>query len=182
MKRRRRMFACALLVLSGCTAPPPSASQSSVLAPTSRLRDVFPSGGMATPWRLAAPAWDGQLQAAIPALEDAPKWRALAPHTVGLARYVHEADAQRVLVARVFAFDQPEAARNAYRTTCRADAEPLEAGDEGCWTSVGVCVRRAKLLIEVFGQESSWESQVQSAFLLGLIERRMNATGAGQTR
>lgn len=141
--------------------------------------DVFPGGAIASPWRPERPAWSGSLDEAIGALEQPELWRTLAPRRVYLAPYVHEKRADRRLKARIFEFDEAAAAERAFRRVAPSDARPLRSGDEGCWTSVGVCARWGARIVEVFGPDSSWDSQVQSAFLLGLIERRLNEQRGG---
>jgi hypothetical protein len=140
------------------------------------LTDAFPPGSSARPWVLREPAWSGSFDSAAPALGDeAGDWAALGARQVWLAIYQHEQDARARLTARVFSFESAEAAREAYRRFQPLPASGFRAGDEGCWTDVGVMFVWGKLLVDVFTSDPSTKaSPEQAAFLVGLMERRMH--------
>lgn len=139
--------------------------------------DAFPPARVATPWVLAGEVWSGTLAEAGPGLgEDAARWRGLGVEHVWLARYEHEDNPQRILTVRCLALPTPAAARRLFdELRPREDAWPFHGGDAGCWTGIGVLVQWGRLVIDVFGSEQSWSSEVQAALLAGHLLKRMPA-------
>jgi len=74
---------------------------------------------------------------------------------------------------RCFAFESVEYARAAYEVFHPVLAKPLHSGDVGCWTEIGVLLQRGRLVFDIFGNDASWNSQVQSAVLAAILVRRM---------
>lgn len=137
---------------------------------------AFPPAAAAWPWILQDAVWSGSFDESAPGLgEDAEKWRDHHPTRVWLAIYRHERDPRRRLTVRCFAFESSENARAALESFRPADAQPFDAGDEGCWTGVGVVFRWGRLVLEVFGPDASWGSQTQSSLLAAFLIKRMPA-------
>lgn len=138
--------------------------------------DAFPPGSVATPWILRDAVWTGSFDEAAPALgDDAELWRNSGATRVWLAVYCHETNPERCLTVRCFAFESPSTARRAYDVFAPITAKPFQAGDVGCWTEIGVLFQWGRLVFDVFGGSASWESQVQSTYLVALIGKRMPA-------
>ena len=144
-------------------------------APADReVRAAFPTAGVAAPWRLAGEVWSGSFAEAVPGLgDDADAWAPHAPTRVWLAKYTHEDHAERTLTVRCFAFESVEYARAAYEVFRPVLAKPLHSGDVGCWTEIGVLFQRGRLVFEIFGDDMSWNSQVQSAVLAAILVKRL---------
>ena len=140
------------------------------------IADVLPVGSVASPWVLQGAVWSGSFQQAAPALgEDASAWRRFEPARVWLAVYRHEDDPKRRTTVRGFAFDTAAAARAAYEHFRPADAKPFAAGDDGCWTEIGVLFVWGRMVFDVFGNDASFSSQGQSAYVTAFIEKDMPA-------
>lgn len=152
-----------VLLLSGCEAQRGGA-----------VIDAFPPGSMAAPWILQDDVWVGSFELAANALgEDAAAWAEYDPNRVWLAIYCHQDDREGCLTVRGFQFASADAARRAYEAFAPIDADPLEAGDAGCWTDIGVMFRWGRLVFEVFGREATWANQVRSSFLTAYLTKRM---------
>ena len=135
---------------------------------------TFPKASAAAPWILDGEVWSGPPSEAIAALgSDADDWRPLDPSRVWLAVYRHQSDAQRTLTLRAFAFATPNGARRAYERFKSPSAAEFNAGDEGCWTGIGVLFVWGRLVFDIFGSETSQHSEVQAAIMAGAIEKRM---------
>ena len=135
---------------------------------------VFPEGSQAAPWILQDAVWDGSFGRAARALgDDAKDWRRFRPTHVWLAVYHHEDDPKRRTTVRAFAFDSRVAARNAYEHFRPTDAKAFNAGDEGCWTEIGVLFVWGRLVFDIFGSRASWRSEVQAAAMTGFIQSHM---------
>jgi len=151
-----------LLMVCGCAAPGRS------------ITEAFPPGSVAAPWVLQNDVWAGRLEAAAPALgDDAALWREHAPERVWLAVYSHEDAPERCLKVRCFVLPSREVARQAFEALRPAGAQPFKYGDVGCWTDIGVLFQWGRLVVEIFGRDASWASQVQSAMLATFIAKRM---------
>jgi hypothetical protein len=151
-----------LMVVCGCAAPARS------------IVEVFPPGSVAAPWVLQNEVWAGDFEAAAPALgDDAALWREYAPLRVWLAVYTHEDSPKRCLKVRCFVLASREDARRGFEAQRPVDVQPLKYGDAGCWTDIGVLFWWGRLVVEVFGPDASWASQVQSAMLATFIAKRM---------
>lgn len=138
---------------------------------------VFPAGSQAAPWVLQDAVWDGSFAQAARGLgEDAKDWRRFRPTHVWLAVYRHEDDPKRRTTVRAFAFDSRVAARKAYEHFRPTDAKAFNAGDEGCWTEIGVLFVWGRMVFDVFGNDASFSSQGQSAYVTALIEKEMPTT------
>ena len=123
---------------------------------------VFPAGSQAAPWVLQDAVWDGSF--------------ARAARGLGEAVYHHQDDPKRRTTVRAFAFDSRVAARNAYQHFRPTDAKAFNAGDEGCWTEIGVLFVWGRMVFDVFGNDASFSSQGQSAYVTALIEKEMPTT------
>jgi len=77
---------------------------------------------------------------------------------------------------RAFDFDSRVAARNAYEHFRPTEAKAFNAGDEGCWTEIGVLFVWGRMVFDVFGNDASFSSQGQSAYVTALIEKEMPTT------
>lgn len=138
-----------------------------------RVADAFPPAAQASPWVLQGEVWEGPFDAATKALgEDAGAWSVFEPRYVWLGVYAHERQPRRLTV-RIVAFPDAERARRAYEHFAPVDAAPFEAGDEGCWTTIGVLFRWDKLVFDIFGNDASWASEVQASLLSGFLTERM---------
>lgn len=138
------------------------------------VTEAFPPGSMATPWILRDAVWTGSFDEAAPALgDDADSWEKFGPTRVWLAVYGHEAMPERCLTVRCFAFESGKAARQAYDAQAPIGAKPFQAGDVGCWTDIGVMFQWGRLVCDVFGGSATFESQVQSTYLVALLMKRM---------
>ncbi len=136
--------------------------------------EAFPPASLASPWALQGEVWAGTFEEAGAALGDeAEEWREFSPTHVWLAIYRHENEPERCLTVRCFACAASTDARRAFDFFKPAGAAPLEAGDAGCWTEIGVLFRWGRLVIEVFGHSATWSSQVQSSYLAAFITKRM---------
>lgn len=156
-----RLASLLLVLLTGCTA-----SQSVITA--------FPPASQAAPWVLRNDVWHGSLTAAHSALGDEfDTWHDYGARHVWLARYCHEDRPQRCLTVRIFAFDTVNAAQRAYEREHPVDADAFEAGDQGCWTPIGILFQWQRLVCEVFGDSASWGDQVQASFLVTYLLDRM---------
>jgi len=141
-----------------------------------RVVDAFPTARVAAPWILEGEVWTGTFEDAAPALgDDAETWKKFSPTRVWLARYTREGDPARVLTVRCFAFDSPETARAAFEVFRPPLAKPLRAGDVGCWTECGVLFQWQRLVFDIFGDDVSWGSEVNSSVMAAIIARRMPA-------
>ena len=158
----RTAAALALLVCAGCAQADRA------------VRAAFPTAGVVAPWRLDGAVWSGSFADAAPALgDDAPAWAQHTPTRVWLAKYTHEDHPDQTLTVRCFAFESPEYARAAYEVFQPVLAKPLYSGDVGCWTEIGVLFQRGCLVFDIFGNDASWNSQVQSAVLAAALVKRM---------
>ena len=138
---------------------------------------VFPQGSQAAPWVLQDAVWDGSFVRAARALgEDAQDWRRFRPTHVWLAVYHHQDDPKRRTTVRAFAFDSRVAAHSAYQHFRPTDAKAFNIGDEGCWTEIGVLFVWGRMVFDVFGNDASFSSQGQSAYVTALIEKEMPTT------
>ncbi len=141
---------------------------------TVSVRDALPAGHEAFPWVLEGAVWAGSFDDAAEALgSDAETLRPLSPERVWLAVYHHEEQPERTLTLRCLAFGSGADVVAAYEALRPAAARDFDAGDEGCWTDLGVMFRWGRLLIEVFGQEATLDNQVQSTVIVGHVERHM---------
>lgn len=154
---------CALLVLvAGC-----SQRRGSVV-------DAFPPAALATPWELRGEVWSGTFdEAAVGLGDEADDWRPFGPRHAWIARYCHDQRPSRCLTVRVFSFDSPAAAGQAYAAFQPEDASLFEAGDAGCWTEIGVLFRWGRLVADIFGPSGSMDDQLQSGLLAGFVVERM---------
>lgn len=145
-------------------------------AHSASLIEVFPHARQATPWVLDGGVWQGTFDAAKPALgDDFILWRANAPESVWLARYVHQANNQRKVIVRVFAFASHAAALDAYNQVRATTARPFVAGDAACWTEDGLLVAWGRLVFEIFASDSSRNARPEQVVsVLALIENRMD--------
>jgi hypothetical protein len=141
------------------------------------IADTFPTGSYASPWVLQDVVWDGSFERAAEALDDeAQQWRAFGPEHVWLAVYRHDTRAENKLTVRALAFSSREQARRAFDHFRPADADELEAGDDGCWTKDGVLVLWGRMVFDIFGNDPSASANPEQAFyLLAFIEKRMPA-------
>ncbi len=139
--------------------------------------DAFPIGSQADPWQLAGDVWTGTFDEAAGALgDDAERWQKLAPTRVWLAVYNHTAHPARVVKVRCFAFEHDEAAHAAYYAFAPVLAPNYAAGDEGCWTEIGVLFRWGRLVVDVFGDRDTWASQTQASYVAAVLIRQMPPT------
>jgi hypothetical protein len=151
-----------LAVVSGCVGPARS------------VTEAFPAGSLAAPWVLQSGVWSGSFEEAAAALgDDVAVWREYSPARAWLAVYCHEDALERCLKVRCFALASQEDARQAFEAVRPLGAQPFKYGDIGCWTEIGVLFQWGRLVIEVFGPDASWGSQVQSAMLATHIAKRM---------
>ena len=158
----RRAALLGLLICAGCAAR------------NTAVSDAFPVGSVASPWVLQGEIWSGTFDEAAPALgDDAETWRKLTPTRVWLAIYGHELQPERCVKVRCFAFATPENARTAYNVAAPLVASRFQAGDEGCWTEIGVLYRWGRLVFDIFGDQATWASQVQASYLSAVISRQM---------
>ncbi len=138
------------------------------------LQEVFPPGAVASPWILENEVWTGTFEQAAEAFgEEADQWREFNPTSVWLAVYRHESDPQRWMKVRCLAFESSEAARRAFERFRPLESQPLDYGELGCWTELGVMFQWGGLVFDIFGQEASWSNQVQSTLIAALIAKRM---------
>jgi|GEM_PF-1101065 len=179
MTRRARSWRCVCLMAARSLA---TALLTSVFAfggcaqSRHRVVDAFPTARVAAPWILEGEVWTGTFEDAAPALgDDAETWKKFSPTRVWLARYTREGDPARVLTVRCFAFDSPETARAAFEVFRPPLAKPLRAGDVGCWTECGVLFQWQRLVFDIFGDDVSWGSEVNSSVMAAIIARRMPA-------
>lgn len=158
----RALSHCLLVLLAGCAAT------------GSSLKDVFPPGSVAAPWVLQDEVWTGSFEEASDGLgADAATWQAFGPQHVWLAVYTHEEGANRCLKVRCFALGSSQEARRAFAKLQPAEAAAFQYGDTGCWVEGGVLLQWGRLVIEIFGPDTSWGSQAHSALLAGFIAKRM---------
>ena len=138
------------------------------------VSSAFPRAALAAPWLLEGEVWSGSFEEAASALgDDADEWRALAPTLVWLAVYRHEHQADRKLTVRAFAFDTVETARQAFTRFRPLGATEFRAGDEGCWTGIGVMFRWGRLIFDIFAPEASWQNEMQAALLANFVQNLM---------
>ncbi len=138
------------------------------------LVDAFPPAASAAPWELDGEVWAGTFDEAAPALgDDAKTWAALEPTRVWLAVYTHQQRPGRRLTVRCLAFESPDRARQAYDAFKPPAAKSFDCGDDGCWTEIGVLIHWRRLVLDIFGDSPSWNSEVESAMLAGRIEQLM---------
>jgi hypothetical protein len=138
------------------------------------ITSVFPVGSRASPWVLQDQVWSGSFERAVSALgEDAGDWWRFHPTRVWLAVYSHETDPKRRITVRAFAFETAATAGRAYEHFRPFHAKAFSAGDEGCWTEIGVLFVWGHIVFDVFGNDASFSSQGQSAYLTGFIEKEM---------
>lgn len=138
------------------------------------LADAFPRAAVAAPWVLDGGVWSGTLDEAGPALGDEQAaWAEFQPTRVWLAVYRHDGRPDRKMTLRVLAFDAPQAARAAYLRFRPPDAPPFAAGDEGCWSGVGVLFYRGRLVVDIFGGSAGWQSEVEAARFAGYLQKHM---------
>ncbi len=136
--------------------------------------DAFPPSAIATPWVLQDRVWHGTIDEAAPGLgDDVIFWRSRGAQDVWLARYCHRERPNRCLTIRCFAFDDEGRAAAAYEAYKPTDAEPFTAGDEGCWTPIGVMFHWDRLVFDVFGPDESSTNQWQAAMLASFVLNRM---------
>jgi hypothetical protein len=136
--------------------------------------DAFPIGSQAEPWQLVGDVWTGVFDEAAGALgHDAERWRQLAPTRVWLAVYTHALHPARVVKVRCFAFEHDEAAHAAYYAFAPVLAPNYTAGDEGCWTEIGVLFRWGRLVLDVFGDRDTWACQTQASYVAAVLIRQM---------
>jgi len=135
---------------------------------------AFPRARVAAPWLLEGEVWSGSFQEATGALgDDANQWREFDPTRVWLAVYRHEQQADRKLTVRTFAFDTPEKAQAAFLRFRPPNAPEFKAGDQGCWTGIGVLFRWGRLVFDIFAPEASWHNEMQAALLANFIQNLM---------
>ncbi len=153
-----------VILLGGCTSP------------ARFVVDVFPPGSTAAPWLLQQEVWTGRFADAAQALgDDATFWSAQAPERLWLAVYCHEDVPDRCLKVRCFALSSRDAAQRAFDALQPPQARPFKYGDAGCWTDLGVLFQWGRLVVEIFGVDASWSSQMQAALLATFIAKRMPA-------
>lgn len=142
---------------------------------TVTLAAALPQESYATPWILDGSVWQGPFEKAVPALgEDAPVWQTFLPTHVWLAVYHHDTHPLDQIVVRVFAFESPKQARQAYDFVRPADPTPIDVGDAGCWTEDGVLVLWGRTVFELFARGvSGVATPEQAMYVLALIEKRM---------
>jgi hypothetical protein len=168
----RRAVLLGLLVCAGCATRDTAVSA------------AFPVGSVAAPWVLQGETWSGTFDEAAPALgSDAETWRKLTPTRVWLAVYAHESqpgrdtpagtEPGRYVKVRCFAFATVENACAAYRVAAPVLGSVFQAGEEGCWTDIGVLYRWGRLVFDIFGDRATWASQVQASYLSAVINRQM---------
>ncbi len=136
--------------------------------------DAFPPAAAATPWILQDAVWSGTFDEAASALGDAAE--AWAKHNltwVWLAKYRHESHAEYCLTVRCFAFESPAEAHAAFDSYRPVGAKSFRVGDAGCWTEFGVMFQWGRVVFDIFGDEASWNNELQAALLAGCIEQRM---------
>jgi hypothetical protein len=159
---RWAMLPIAMLLAGGCARPTPT------------IASTFPTAHMATPWVLDGEVWSGSFFDAAPALgPDEADWRPFKPTRVWLAVYRHETETNRKLTLRAFAFATAGAAQQAYEQLRPPLAKDFKAGDEGCWTEIGVMFRWGRLIYDIFGAKASWHSEVQSASVASFVLNHM---------
>jgi hypothetical protein len=159
-----RLGLLSLFLVAGCASPARSVVQ------------VFPPGSTVAPWLLQHDVWTGRLDEAAPALGgDVAFWHQWKPEQVWLAVYCHEEVLERCLKVRCFALPSRAAARQAFEALQPQGARPFKYGDAGCWTDIGVLIQWGRLVVEIFGGDASWNSQVQAALLATFIAKRMPA-------
>jgi hypothetical protein len=158
----RRVALLGLLVCAGCATH------------TTAVVEAFPVGSVALPWVLQGEIWSGTFDEAAPALGgDAETWRKLGPTRVWLAVYGHESQPGRCVKVRCFAFATVENARAAYKVAAPVLGSAFQAGEEGCWTDIGVLYRWGRLVFDIFGDQATWASQVQASYVSAVINRQM---------
>ena len=114
--------------------------------------------------------WSGTFEEAASGLgDDADAWRPFQPTDAWLAIYCHKSIPGRCLTARVFAFATTTDAQQAYAHFQPEGAQAFDAGDEGCWTELGVLFAWGRLVAEVFGPDLTMDSQLQSGLVAGFI-------------
>lgn len=160
---RRGCAAFVLLLLAGCTQQ------------RGHVGDAFPNAGTASPWHLQGIVWTGDFDAAATALGDAERWRPFAPTHVWIAKYRHETQPRRTLTARAVACDTVAHAHAAYVAFAPADATIFQAGDEGCWTDIGVLFRWGRLVFDIFPDQAGGTGELQAGLIASLIVERMPA-------
>ena len=166
MRADRRAFLTLLLalpaLLTGCAR-----NQATVAM-------AFPRASAASPWVLDGQVWTGPFADAATALgPEADQWRPLGPQRAWLAVYHHESEMQRKLTARAFSFETAAAARNAWEAMRPLRPRPFHAGDEGCWTEIGVMFVWGRLVFDIFGEQPSIQSEVAAATLTGYIQHNL---------
>jgi hypothetical protein len=136
--------------------------------------DAFPPGASADPWVLQGAVWSGSFADAVDGLgDDAAAWQRYNPTQAWLAIYCRNDHPEHCLKVRIFGFASPVDARAAYDAALPLDPKPYQIGDVGCWTELGVLCQWGRLVIDVFGEDTSWGSQVQSSLLATYLGRRM---------
>ena len=141
------------------------------------IADTFPKGSYATPWVLRGEVWSGSLaQAGVALGAEAEQWGVFEPERLWLGVYQHDTRGDHELVVRVWAFSSPERTRRAYEHFRPGNADPIEAGDEGCWTDDGILVCWGRLVFDIFGRGlSGLASPEQAVYLLAFFEKQMPA-------
>jgi hypothetical protein len=138
------------------------------------LVEAFPPGSVASPWHLQGEVWTGPFDEAAPALgDDAETWNRFKPERAWLAVYCHESEAQRCIRVRCVSFASVDEARRAFLALQPLEVKPFQAGDEVCWTEIGVLFRWERLVFDIFGDEASWGSQVQASYIAAVLGKRM---------
>ena len=138
------------------------------------VTSAFPEASVASPWILEGEVWSGPFADAVSALgPDADEWRPFAPQHVWLAVYRHETNDDRKLTLRAFSFETRQAAAEAYQRFRPRDAHAFRAGDEGCWTEIGVLFVWGRLVFDIFGGQASLQNELEAARLTVFIQKRM---------
>jgi hypothetical protein len=144
-------------------------------APAQRtLVTVLPHASLAAPWILDGAVWEGSFDEAAAALgADADNLRPFDPTRVWLAVYRHEAQPDKTLTLRIWAFESQAVAQQALARLRPVPAERFKAGDQGYWTDLGVLFSWGRLVFDIFSSEPSQQVEYDAARLTGCIERRM---------
>jgi hypothetical protein len=148
------------------------------------ITDTFPKGSYAAPWVLQGEVWSGLPTAAAASLgAEARAWQAFEPQHVWLAVYQHDTRVDHELAVRVWKFASPAQARRAYTHFRPPDADPLEAGDESCWTDDGILVCWGRLVLDIFGRGPTLlAGPEQAVYLLAFFEKQMPPELPGDPR
>lgn len=137
---------------------------------------AFPPEQRATPWVLVGRVWSGPYVEARPQLgERATLWEPFGPQHVWLATYIHQRQAGRDITIRMVSFENASAATDALESIRPEDADEFRAGDGGFWITGGVAYRWGRLVVEVWGPDTSSAGEVAAARMVGYIQNNMPA-------